>query len=616
MSAITSLFRTLFVDKERIEHMHNLQEEENSRVTALTDTYKAKVMGNIAIVPCNCTLGKDVVSDLELVKAYKDDADHTAFVTMLCKIHLLGAREYMLQLVSNPIRDMDLLTTRQGIIKHMASTRPAALAILTEMRECEPDIIWLYDLCGTESEALYDLVYFNIIFLRYLNHQPHALTANNLYRIIVSPIVGIATPILTIVVPYLVVRLKYGFNLPFATYIRLVMMSMTGVNSIMSSNSVLDKLKYVSLAFTVLFYFQGMFQSIEISKTVYKITKILVTKMNNVVKFVQLGSQLQDLLWKPDICSAFFPDARTLSLSPKLHYYKDQVLQPFSLFSNFGVQLKNFKHFPFETLIPFINRMYMVDALSAIGGLVVDRRMTYVTYVTDSDVPVLQIANMWHPCLLFENTVKNSVQMGGSAQNNIILTGPNAGGKSTIIKSILMNVMLSQTIGLCSADSCVITPFKCITSQIHIPDCKGKESLFEAEMYRSRDNLQMLKSLAAKEFSIIAMDEIFNSTNPIEGMSGAYAIAKAMAGCPTSISIITTHYIYLSRLAKELPNKFANYKMNVRINKDKDNDIEYPYKMSKGVSKQYIALELLRKNGFDDEIIADALDVKAKLLSK
>ena len=68
-----------------------------------------------------------------------------------------------------------------------------------------------------------------------------------------------------------------------------------------------------------------------------------------------------------------------------------------------------------------------------------------------------------------------------------------------------------------------------INTYLNIPDCKNKESLFEAEMHRSRDYLNKLKELGEQDFSFIVMDEIFSSTNPEEGISGAYAICNKLS---------------------------------------------------------------------------------------
>ena len=79
-------------------------------------------------------------------------------------------------------------------------------------------------------------------------------------------------------------------------------------------------------------------------------------------------------------------------------------------------------------------------------------------------------------------------------------------------------------------------------------DAKNKESLFEAEMHRSRNYLKILKELDENDFSFIVMDEIFSSTNPEEGISGAYAIAEKLASFENSISsdLIDTDLFHLA----------------------------------------------------------------------
>ena len=78
-----------------------------------------------------------------------------------------------------------------------------------------------------------------------------------------------------------------------------------------------------------------------------------------------------------------------------------------------------------------------------------------------------------------------------------------------------------------------------------------------------------------------------------------------------SISIITTHYNFLTKLEKT--GLYKNYKITVE---KKGMEITYPYKIEEGASKQHIALELLSKKGFDKEIIERAIDVRSEIVSK
>jgi DNA mismatch repair ATPase MutS len=151
---------------------------------------------------------------------------------------------------------------------------------------------------------------------------------------------------------------------------------------------------------------------------------------------------------------------------------------------------------------------------------------------------------------------------------------------------------------------------------MNVPDCKGKESLFEAEMKRSKYNLDKLKEIDGQGFSLMIMDEIFNSTNPVEGISGAYAIMKAISSYKTNLMVFTTHYVYLTNLSKEC--NFKNMHMSVDIekdNEDKVNNISFPFILSDGVCRQYIALDLLKINGFDADLIDNAIAIKNKFVS-
>ncbi len=97
------------------------------------------------------------------------------------------------------------------------------------------------------------------------------------------------------------------------------------------------------------------------------------------------------------------------------------------------------------------------------------------------------------------------------------------------------------------------------------------------------------------------MDEIFNSTNALEGVSGAYGVLKKMSSYSNSCNIVTTHYGYLTKL-----NNFKRLKM------EKNNE-NFDYKIKSGISKQFLAIEML-KNNFDQEVVSEALKIKNKLL--
>jgi DNA mismatch repair ATPase MutS len=111
------------------------------------------------------------------------------------------------------------------------------------------------------------------------------------------------------------------------------------------------------------------------------------------------------------------------------------------------------------------------------------------------------------------------------------------------------------------------------------------------------------------------MDEIFSSTNPVEAVAGAFAVCKKMASYKSNILIFTTHFNYLTKLVKQPEHSFVNYRMGTLYD-ETTNNISFTYKFEKGVNKHLLALELLKKSGFDHDVIDDAIAVKKLLLKK
>jgi DNA mismatch repair ATPase MutS len=153
-----------------------------------------------------------------------------------------------------------------------------------------------------------------------------------------------------------------------------------------------------------------------------------------------------------------------------------------------------------------------------------------------------------------------------------------------------------------------MTPLAHISSQINVPDSTGHESLFQAELYRCKSSLDTLMALEGKP-SLIVMDEIFSSTNPVEAISGAYAVCEKIAGYGNNMLVFTTHLNYLTNLKKG--GKFTNYKMDTVVDGE---DFTFTYRLVKGVNKHYLALEILKKNGFDAGIVERALEIKRKFV--
>ena len=593
---------------------------------------------------------KNVYRDLEIFEGLENKDD--SIFNIIDKSTTLIGKLYLRNIINNPTDNLEILKKRQNILHKIDDNLYKSIKNkLDTIKELEKDIIWILRNKTSEENKLIDSVYFNNQFLQILNHNDDILTIYSLFKILFAPIYGVISPLVFFLLPYLYIQFFTSVKFDFNLYVKIFKMSIFGgFNLFTSGNSPKANLsKYFSIGISIIIYVQNLMNTIDISKNTHKIINSLHTKLNKLNNFTtichELFKETQDIFKrnKVEIFSNEIQD-ETFQTEPSLLSNKGKILRVYRNISNVNSETtensensensdnsdnsetktneinndinNNLNNTRYKEYFEYLGE---IDMYMSILGLVKEyknnnHKICYSKYLEQRS-PCINVKNIWHPSLIDHKIVHNNINVGMDNPNNLILTGPNAGGKSTFIKSISISLLLSQTFGIALASKFEFTPFTLINTYLNIPDCKGKESLFEAEMHRAKnhiDKLDKLDKLGEDKFSFIVMDEIFSSTNPEEGISGAYAIAERLSENKNSISFITTHFNYLTKLEKT--NKFKNY--NVPITKDTDGNIKYSYKLKEGTSNQFIALDLLKKKGFDNELVAKAQKICDTLITE
>ena len=122
-------------------------------------------------------------------------------------------------------------------------------------------------------------------------------------------------------------------------------------------------------------------------------------------------------------------------------------------------------------------------------------------------------------------TDKEPIKNSYNLDKHMIITGPNAAGKTTMIKTTLFNIILSQQIGYGCYKSAALNPFDYIHCYINIPDTSGRDSLFQAEARRCKDIISLIeRNSSFRHFCVF--DELYSGTNPYEAISSATAFLK------------------------------------------------------------------------------------------
>ena len=186
---------------------------------------------------------------------------------------------------------------------------------------------------------------------------------------------------------------------------------------------------------------------------------------------------------------------------------------------------------------------------------------------------------------------------------NIIITGPNASGKTTQLKTIAINIILTQQFGVGFYTSCELVPYTHIHSYLNIPDTSGRDSLFQAEARRCKEILDVVATSdtdSTRHFCVF--DELFSGTNAEEATSASFGFLKYLQGFANVDFILTTHFVKLcQKVEKAGALRIANYMMDAELC---DKEIVFTYDMIPGISKIKAAKLILIQMGFPDEIIS------------
>ena len=202
--------------------------------------------------------------------------------------------------------------------------------------------------------------------------------------------------------------------------------------------------------------------------------------------------------------------------------------------------------------------------------------MSFADFIDDNKKAVIK--NNYYACLKDEpHVVKNTIKM----KKNMIITGPNASGKTTILKSVLINVILTQQFGCGFYESAKLKPFKYIHCYLNIPDTSGRDSLFQAEARRCKEIIDIVDANTNKEDGHFAIfDELYSGTNPDEAVSSATAFMEYLMKKQNVSCMLTTHFVKVCKRLKTNPN-VINCHMDTKMIDDK---MKYTYSLKNGIS--------------------------------
>ncbi|HOQ01526.1 MAG TPA: DNA mismatch repair protein MutS [Acetivibrio clariflavus] len=230
-----------------------------------------------------------------------------------------------------------------------------------------------------------------------------------------------------------------------------------------------------------------------------------------------------------------------------------------------------------------------VEALSSLAIIRHDNPDWAMPEINEDEISKFEALNIGHP-LITSNRVCNDLNFN-SPVKVLLITGSNMSGKSTLLRTAGINLVLAYAgAPVCARD------FRASVMDIHscmrVSDNLGKSiSSFYAELLRIKE---ILKEAKEGKRVFFLLDEIFKGTNSRDRHTGARVLIEEL--CKTkSIGMVSTHDFELCDLEQKNP-KIKNYHFEEYY---KDNKIYFDYKLRKGVSTTRNAIYLMRMAGID-----------------
>jgi DNA mismatch repair protein MutS len=248
-----------------------------------------------------------------------------------------------------------------------------------------------------------------------------------------------------------------------------------------------------------------------------------------------------------------------------------------------------------------------IDALASLAETAVRRR--YVLPVMH-DGDEIEIVHGRHPVIEIFNPepfVPNSVYLNNSTDRLLIITGPNMGGKSTVLRQTALVCILAQMGSFVPAEKARLPLLDRIWTRVGASDdLSHGRSTFMVEMTETAAILH-----SATPRSLVLLDEIGRGTATFDGLSIAWSVAEYLHDSAehAAKTLFATHYHELTELAERLPGA-QNYQITAT---EREGEVVFLHRFERGRASKSYGIEVARLAGMPPAALARAREVLRRL---
>jgi hypothetical protein len=450
----------------------------------------------------------------------------------------------------------------------------------------------------------------------FLNENEYFLQFMSIYNLL-SPVLSLCIPIFLLILPYFILKLK-GTDITMAEYIMIlkILIQNNAIGKLFTQFNSVSLQDNLYLIISALFYVFSIYQNflvcyrfkqnmVKIHEYLKEFKFYLEHTINVMENYLSIT---KDLYTHQEFNTVLLNELTTLkklyNIIHKIYEFKYNIKK----FGEIGTILKTFYQIYDD---PTYNQSIMyslgfhgyIDCIKGLQTNIKERKVNFSQFISKKNKNYKnyknKFKNNYYACLKNTKHVKNTIKF----DKNIIISGPNASGKTTIIKSVLINIILTQQFGCGFYDSAKLKPYNHLHCYLNIPDTSGRDSLFQAEARRCKEIIDLIND-NPNDYHFCAFDELYSGTNPEEATSSSIAFMNYIVKNTKLNAVLTTHFI-------EVCNKLNDnkYMKNCYMDtiKNKKNMIEYLYVLKNGISTVKGGINVLCDMNYPKEIIDNTL---------
>jgi energy-coupling factor transporter ATP-binding protein EcfA2 len=559
-----------------------------------------------------CSIDKSVLSDLELIECTKQindgttttiaESDAKSMYAHVFQPQSAFAKRYLGMWAKQFTTSVPHLQDTQRFIASISSSN----ALKHDSDYDHIETIWTR--IKTDGGFRDKFNYIDYAPLDMLNRSPTFLQCYSMYNLF-SPLLSFLMPVIMLIVPFFLLKLQ-GVPITLPTYFGIIkmMLSQHAIGKLLFDMSSVSWDKRIYILVSVVFYVVQMYQNVVSCHRFYRNTFLVhedlaairayadetIHKMRAFAGHARVAGgtfgpfvsdldcnreQLERMVAALDRIDA---PALTAKKCLQIGYVMQQY---YAVFSDAGIAVCMQYSFGFNAF---------AEHMAHFGALIQTKRVAACEFVSKSKAEddkmkkdikkkdkkkkkkVEDAAQNSHSVIVNgyyvatalndESNALGPVKNTVSLDKRLVITGPNASGKTTILKMTMLNILFSQQLGHGFYEAGTrICPYDQLHSYLNIPDTSGRDSLFQAESRRCKEILDKLTGGVQRHFCIF--DELYSGTNPYEAIASAYGYITHLTKLDNVDFMLTTHYIQLCKLFEtEKPNSDSDKREKISNN--------------------------------------------------